>query len=440
MTLDELARMARVTIEQLQEWIDLELIPSASDHGSEALERARLLRLATLRGLAAADIAAASQREGDLLGRYVSFSGVAAEEPVSGLDDIAERVGLDATFVRRLRRAAALDEAELDEGDVAMLRAVRMALDAGMPEAALLQLVRVYGDSLGRITDAEARLFHFYVHDQLRAGGASPEDVAAMTGSATETLVDLLEPAVLYFHRRGMVRAMREDVLMHLAEDVAPVGPVGQLSIAVLFVDLAGFTPMTEAMGDEAAADVVDRFSELIRDEAVHCDGRVVKQIGDEFMLVFPNAASAVRYALHLADTAAGEHSFPALRMGAHLGPALYREADYLGTTVNTAARVAGQAEGGQLVITRAVRDDLDNDAIIWVELGARHLKGLAEPLELFATTTVAGDPRRVDPICGMLITANQSTYASAHNPDVYFCSEVCRDRHDGVDEEKRKR
>src|SRR5207302_3960526 len=104
------------------------------------------------------------------------------------------------------------------------------------------------------------------------------------------------EPAVMYFHRKSMERANREDLLLHLLEETTPPSKVGELFRTVLFVDLSSFTPLTEAMGDAAAARVVERFSDMVRETAGGCDGQIVKQIGDEFMLVFPTANSAVTF------------------------------------------------------------------------------------------------------------------------------------------------
>jgi class 3 adenylate cyclase len=70
---------------------------------------------------------------------------------------------------------------------------------------------------------------------------------------------------------------------------------------------------------------VVERFGELVRDGAAACSGQVVKQIGDEFMLVFPTGTAAVRCGLAIRDLAAAEPRFPALRLGAHAGSVLYR-------------------------------------------------------------------------------------------------------------------
>ncbi|MDQ3146928.1 MAG: YHS domain-containing protein [Actinomycetota bacterium] len=238
-----------------------------------------------------------------------------------------------------------------------------------------------------------------------------------------------MEPAVLYFHRKAWQRALREDLLLHLAEDIAgDQDSVGRMSVAVLFADLANFLPMTEAMGDTAAAQVIERFSDLVREAAGECDGRVLKQIGDEVMLVFPSGMQAVRCGRSIMAKAAAEEQFPDVRLGAHYGDAMYREGDYLGTTVNVAARVASQATRGQFLVTDAVRRELHAEDGV-ESVGVQTLKGVSEAVELFEVAS-ARVARPVDPVCGMVIDPEACLVTVEwHDDRVFFCSEACRDR-----------
>jgi len=105
----------------------------------------------------------------------------------------------------------------------------------------------------------------------------------------------LIEPAVLYFHRKAFQRAARDDFVVHLTEATTPPAETtGEMTVTIVFVDLSGFTPLTESMGDAAAARVVERFSELVREASSRRDGKLVKQIGDEFMLVFTDPSDGV--------------------------------------------------------------------------------------------------------------------------------------------------
>src|SRR5207253_3249132 len=148
--------------------------------------------------------------------------------------------------------------------------------------------------------------------------------------------------AVLYLHHKSWERAGREDLILHLQEEsTAP----GEFVRTLLFVDLSGYTAMTQSIGDAAMARVVDRFVGLVRRTASECNGEVVKQIGDEFVLVFPDPDAAVTCGTTLATRAEGDPEMPRLRIGAHSGSVLYREGDYYGTTVNLAARVTSVAQ-----------------------------------------------------------------------------------------------
>lgn len=430
LSLDALADAAQEPIERIRHWDGLGLLPrEGGEFGPDALGRARLVSFAVRRGIAAEAIARACETD-DVVGRFLEMIEGPEPRPTHELPEVARDLGLDETVVRRLWVASGLgDQTEAFDEDVEMLRALAFALDASMPIDALVQLTRVLNDALTHVAETEIRLFHFYVHEHLRAGGLTGGELDAASDAVSAPLQGAVEPAVLYFHRKAWARALREDMVLHLAEDLAGEGDaVGQMSVAVLFVDLANFTPMTEAMGDTAAATVIGRFSDLVREAASECDGRVLKQIGDEFMLVFSSGMQAVSCGRSIMAKAAAEDQFPDVRLGAHSGDALYREGDYLGTTVNVAARVASEATRGQFLITSAVRCDLeDGDAV--ASVGARTLKGVSATVELFEVRS-AHASRPVDPVCGMVIDPEACLVTLERDEGrVFFCSEACRHR-----------
>ena len=82
-----------------------------------------------------------------------------------------------------------------------------------------------YADAMNRVGDAEQRLFHFYVHEPLRASGLTPDELAEATAQVSGQLLSLVEPAVLFFHRRGLARAVRDDLVLHVAEDAGLLPP-----------------------------------------------------------------------------------------------------------------------------------------------------------------------------------------------------------------------
>lgn len=245
-------------------------------------------------------------------------------------------------------------------------------------------------------------------------------------------LLDLVEPAVVYFYRRAFQRANREDLLRHLAEDsTSPPATPGEEQATVLFVDLASFTPLTATMGDHTAASVLRRFSATVRSNATRYRGRILKQIGDEFMLLFTQPADAIEFGLAMDRFVDAETQFPALHIGAHSGTVLFGEGDYVGATVNLAARVASAGAAGQFLITEDLRGEVDDlpDAD-FDPLPPRHLKGIAEPIRLIEVTRHSPQRanRETDPVCGMLLHASDvAARITWHGATFAFCSHRCQ-------------
>ena len=142
-------------------------------------------------------------------------------------------------------------------------------------------------------------------------------------------------------------------------------------------------------------------------------------------MIVFPDGRTAVAYALHLAEATSRETEFPGLRIGVHAGSALYREADYLGATVNIAARVTSLAGRGELIVTDAVHRQAADLVDAWHELAAQRLKGVSDPIDLHVAA-LSKAPHPIDPVCGMVV--DPATAVAGDGPE-RFCSAECRDR-----------
>jgi class 3 adenylate cyclase/YHS domain-containing protein len=236
---------------------------------------------------------------------------------------------------------------------------------------------------------------------------------------------------VEHLTRRLLAEASRENfALRFLDERSAP----GELVVGLVFVDLCSFTPIADAMGDHESADVLARFSALVREASARHDGHVVKQIGDAFMLSFVGPGAAVACALEIERRAASEPRFPALRAGINWGRVLYRDGDYVGANVNVAARVADEAGRHEILVTEAVRRTAG--AVGGVEfrpIGHRRLKGVSEEVELFRAVAVdeAATARVVDPVCGMEIGASEAAARLAlGDRELAFCSAQCLQRY----------
>jgi class 3 adenylate cyclase len=183
-------------------------------------------------------------------------------------------------------------------------------------------------------------------------------------------------------------------------------------------------------MGDHTAAELLGRFSTIVRSTTNQHRGRIVKQIGDAFMVVFAQPRDAVEFGLAMDRFVSDEPQFPALHLGAHQGSLLYRDGDYVGGTVNLAARVASAGAAGQFLITqelRAAAGELpDGD---FVELPPRRLKGIAEPMRLIQVRRRDPDrsQREADPVCGLLLRPDDVAIRTTWNGKTFaFCCQMC--------------
>jgi adenylate cyclase len=192
------------------------------------------------------------------------------------------------------------------------------------------------------------------------------------------------------------------------------------------FVDLAGFTALTEAHGDAEAVALLDRF-EAITTGALGPDDRLVKTIGDAVMLAFPGPDAAIAATTRLFTALAGT-DLPVARAGLHHGRAIEHNGDYLGATVNLTARVAGQAHGAQVLATTEVAEAARHRGVTVVDLGCFDLRNIGERVELFQIEVcpdAAGSV--IDPVCRMQVRRADAAGRLRHRDrDYWFCSLEC--------------
>ena len=200
------------------------------------------------------------------------------------------------------------------------------------------------------------------------------------------------------------------------------------------FVDIAGYTALTDSHGERAAADLVDNFNSLVR-AAVDPFGTVQELSGDNAFLVFPDPVRALQALSQLYGAIADQQNLPLVRSGLHHGAALMRAQRYFGSTVNIAARTAAQAVGGEILCTRPVVDALalhDQHGTATVEHRGRvALKNLPEPIDLYAIT-LAQLARRyaIDPVCQMQVDARAGgNTVFLRGRQWWFCSSACAQR-----------
>jgi adenylate cyclase len=392
MSLSEAARRVAITPQTLRRWAQDGLVPQARDGRwtRGAVAQARIVARLRERGHSLAEIRAATE-SGRLAFGFVDEL-MPAHERTHTLQAAADDTGLEPALIERVFLTMGFNSGSverLSDDDLELLRHVAVVLAAGFPLVALLQLVRVYGQALAQMADAEVRLFHLYVHEPLMREGVPGVRMGEEMEELARELLPLASPIMDRVHHRFLAHFVEQDVIGHMEADLegAPLD-LGRLRVAIAFADLAGYTRLTEEEGEEEAVDAVERFIEDV-EVTLPDDARVIKTIGDEVMIVGSDGAGLVDWAVGFQRLVADRRPLP--RIGMHYGPTLYRDGDYYGREVNQAARVAARAAGGDVLVTRPLVE-LAGPHLEFERIGEVRLKGFDQATELFVACAAPDD------------------------------------------------
>ena len=384
LTLTDVARALSVSPPTLRRWVADGIVPLRDGAWTPAaLAQARIVARMRQRGHSLEQLRVAA-KEGRLAFGYLQDLFPPPGETEYELADVARATGLEPELIRRIWTSAGFSAESLDHlsaDDVDLLRRLADVLDAGLPLVAFIQLVRVYGQALAQIADAEVKLFHLFVHEPMIRAGAPVLDIAEELSDLASELLPLAGPIMDSVHQRLLQHFLEQDVVGHL-EQVTDDAALGRVRVAIAFADLAGYTRLTEEVGEEEAFEVVERFVELVG-ETLPDDARVIKTIGDEVMVIGSDVSALADWAVGILELVT-ERPLP--RIGIHVGSTLYRDGDYYGRAVNLAARVSARATGGEVLVTREVRDAAGR-YLSFQPIGEVKLKGFGEATELFLAT-----------------------------------------------------
>jgi adenylate cyclase len=149
-----------------------------------------------------------------------------------------------------------------------------------------------------------------------------------------------------------------------------------------LFSDLVGFTALTEARGDDGGAEVALDFYQRVRRLLPDHRAEEVKTIGDALMLRCTDPRLAIQLGLRIVTELEAVPGFPPVRVGIHTGPAVAREGDWYGTTVNVAARLCAATGGGQVLVSEATCEAAGPLRMVELEPPELHwLKNVTDPV-----------------------------------------------------------
>ena len=382
MTLAEVARRVGVQPATLRRWVRRGLIPQYEGTWTPpAIGHARVVARMRERGHSLTDIKRATE-EGRLAFGFLEELFPSDQERVT-VKQAARETGLEPGLVERLVGGLGFSpepSAMISEDEVQLLRYVAAALETGFPLVALLQLVRVYGQAMARIADAEVRLFHLYVHEPLLRSGSTGVETAEQMGAISRAVLPLASPVLDQVHQRYLQHFVEQDVVGHMEDDLDGTSvDLGRMRVTIAFADLTGYTRLTEEEGELTAIDAVERFVEAV-ESTLPEEARVIKTIGDEAMIVGSDAANLTDWAVGFQRL---QGSRPLPRIAIHHGVALFRDGDYYGRDVNIASRVVARAAGGEVLVTRPVVNQAGSN-LEFERIGEVRLKGFNESTEIF--------------------------------------------------------
>jgi adenylate cyclase len=389
-SLADAARRSGVSESTLKRWAAQRVIPvKDGEWTAVAAAQARVVARMRDRGHSLREIRAAV-REGRLAFGFVEelLPAAAKHRRRSEASDVLD---LDDELVERIMTLLGAPVATTDrlsDDDLEAIATLKQALDSGFPLVALLQLVRIYAQSMRRIAEAEVRLFHLYVHEPLISEGVDALEMAEQMGELAERLLPAIGPITDYVHNRYLRHYIEQDVIGHMESDLGVARSPGHVAMAFCFVDLTGFTRFTEEQGDDEALDLIERFVETV-ETTLPAEATIVKTIGDEVMIAGSDPGLLCEWAVGFL---ALFRERPRPRTGLHSGRAVYRDGDYFGSDVNLAHRVVARAMAGEVVVTQPLVDEIGSHEFLEFEpIGEVELKGIPEPTELFLAGSEPG-------------------------------------------------
>ena len=333
---------------------------------------------------------AAAVRDGTLSFSYLDatafdrFAGVST----TTFRELSERTGvpLDLLLVIREAHGFAVPRPEdhVREDELAVVPAIENQLASGIRPEVIERLLRAYGDGLRKIVEIETDWYRTEVQMPLLEAGMTEAEMLAAQADIGSRMAPLMEQALLSIYHGQQEHAWSTSAVEDVEAALERAGlfrPVRRPP-AVCFLDITGYTRLTEERGDEAAADLATKLATLVRGSSREHDGQPVKWLGDGVMFYFPNPGDGVSAALDMVEglPAAG---LPPAHVGIHAGPVVFQDGDYFGRTVNIAARIAEYARPGEVLVSQEVVEATVLEGVDVTAIGPIELKGVSEPLSL---------------------------------------------------------
>jgi class 3 adenylate cyclase len=306
-------------------------------------------------------------------------------------EELADDVGRSPELVRRVVMEFGLpqtaSETRLREDDIPVLIEL-LTVWAEAEDDEIARLARAYGQNIRRLVASDIELASSSLFAPLRRR-LTDEEMREVAGGLGIRVMALGERLMLWLRGRHLEHEILSATVQNTEDYLQELGfaPKRQpRPPAIAFLDLTGYTALTEERGDEAGADLADRLATLVNQAAQPHGGHPVKWLGDGVMFYFPEPEAAVLAGLDLVQQTPATVDVRA-RVGVNAGRVIFRDGDYFGKTVNVASRIADYARPGEVLVSDEVRARWSGEGVRFEPIGPVALKGLRDELTLYAAS-----------------------------------------------------
>jgi adenylate cyclase len=391
--LAEAAERAGISVEELSGLVGLGILTPDADGSFTpgAVRRAGVVNSLATAGIPLDGLGAAI-RSGQVSLDFLDEPAYERFSALGGLTfaQLAEQTGVPVELLMLIREATGssppLPDDRVRDGELPYVEFIAFQIASGFNPVAVQRLLRAAGDSLRRLAETESAWWNSEVMAPAMAAGKRADDTFG--ADFVTRMVVLAERAVIELYRLQQAKTWTANIIESLEVMLAAAGLHSRLEHppAMCFLDITGYTRLTQERGDAAAAQLADELGRLVQRTSSTYGGRPGKWLGDGVMFHFPNPGPGVVAALEMVEGVA-EAGLPPAHVGLHSGPVIFQEGDYYGQTVNVASRIAEYARPGEVLVSQEVVEAAGGVVVAFREIGPVELKGVAGATRLFAAS-----------------------------------------------------
>ena len=388
-----LADLAGVTEAEVQRLVDLGILVARDGAGPFLAADAQKIRLATAceqAGLPMEGIAAAIQ-QGRLSFAFLEAAPYRRWAVRSGQTyrQVSQEAGVPlellGSFLEAIGFARMAPDEPIREDELEIVPLLQLGLATGiLDQVWSTRLGRGYAEGLRLLAGVEKDVWRARFMAPLLEAGADQQTARKRAAKLSGDFLPVVDRGLLAAYRRQQELSWIEDLVEEIETALEATGMLGRPERvpAMCFLDLVGYTRLTEEHGDQVAAELAETLAILVNRSSREHGGVPVKWLGDGVMVHYREPAGAVLAALQIVEECP-QAGLPPAHVGVAAGPVVIQGGDYFGRTVNLAARIAAYASASRVLVSERVVERTPPQGVTFVEQGQVQLEGIAHPVRL---------------------------------------------------------